>query len=76
MFHLMFHICLRGDFPSFSFVFMDFKIPVENSLSSDRLPHPRGRPCVSQPAADQDAGAEQRREPAERVAAGKRGDPV
>lgn len=48
----------------FSFIFMDFKITVENSLPGDRLPHPGGRPCVSRPAVDRDAGAEQCCEPA------------
>jgi len=34
---LVFHICLRGDFHLFSFVFVDFKITMEPSLASGRL---------------------------------------
>ena len=45
----MFHICLGGAFHLFSFVFMDFKITVENSLSGDCLPIPGAAPVFHSP---------------------------
>lgn len=44
---LMFHVCLRGGFRLFSFIFTNFKNTVENSLTRERLSQPRGCPCAS-----------------------------